>query len=123
MNEYYRNPVDVIREKVTDSKLVAKHRFRIVEHKDEKTGTESIAATMLYQLTIEFKQGRYRYEVTNISKKGQSYYGVENWLEENNKAYHHKYAYYLKQTDDELQKIIADLKKGMGTQPEKEEEW
>ncbi len=121
--KYYKNPSNVIREKDREKgSLKTKARFYIY-YTDPKKGTKTRAHTMEYLLAIEFKEGKYRYLLTDIIYKTTSYQGIENWIDANNKQYSYAMASYLVQTDEELNKLINLLKAALAKQEKVTEDW
>lgn len=125
VNIFYKNPADVLREKDSVSgKIVCKHRFKIVNEADKKTGFIKDAGLVQYTLNLQFKDGRYKYELTEINWKQLSYYPIERWMDSKAAGYAKEYDYYLVQADETAKKIVADLEKGMtipSVKPKKEE--
>jgi hypothetical protein len=77
-----------------------------------------------YTFTVSFKDGRYKYKITNIEWKQSSKYPIEKWMDKSAGSYSPKYEYYLQQVDDEMKKVISELKKSISKANEKkEEEW
>jgi len=121
--KYYKNPTNVLREKdKVKGSLKARARF-YVYHTDPKKGTKTKSATIEYTLTIAFKEGRYRYEITTINIKGQSYKGIEIWIDRNKKEYNYATASYLVQVDEDLKKVINDFKTAIGKTEKSTESW
>jgi uncharacterized protein with TBP-like fold DUF4468 len=124
-NTFYKNPTDVIREKdPAGGKIVCKHRFKIT-NPPNKDGFEKDAGLVMYTLTIQLKDGRYKYDLTEINWKTISYYPVEKWMDTKADGYQKEYDYYLKQTDETAKKVLADLEKGMtiSTKKAKKDDW
>jgi len=110
-NTFYKNPGDVIREKDSQTgKLVIKARFRISNEPDKK-GVVTAAGDVMYTLTLNFKDGRYKYEITKINWQQVSYYPIERWKDTAAVTFKPEFAYYLKQTDENVKSIIADFEK------------
>lgn len=117
MKSYYKNPTDVIRLKDAEAgKLQGRGRFRIWDQK-EGTGSKTLAGLVEYEITILTKDGKYKYEITKIGKKAQTFYPAEKWDAENNASYKRMYASYLVQVDQELRKVEESLKKHMSATP------
>jgi len=113
-NEYYKNPSDVIRERDTvGGKMVCKARLKIKNEADKK-GIITEAGLIEYTLTLEFKDNRYRYVITDINWKQKSYFPVEKWMKADEPGYQPSYPYYLEQTEQLMKQLIKDLQKGMG---------
>ena len=117
-NVFYKNPADVIREKnQEEGKLVIKARFRISNEPDKK-GVVTQAGDVMYSLTLNFKEGKFRYEITKINWQQTSYYPIERWKDTASSSYKEAYVYYLKQTDESVKAVIKDFNKKI-TEPMK----
>ena len=112
---YFKNPNDVIRERDSLSgAILCKARFKIT-NPPNKEGLATDAGLVQYTLKLMFKEGRYRYVLTDINWKQQSYYGVEKWMDTTNQYYKTEFEFYLQQTDAKAKEILKDLDKGMKT--------
>jgi hypothetical protein len=121
--KYYKNPSDVLREQDKEKgSLKAKARFYVF-YTDPKKGTKTRTHTIEYLLTVQFKEGRYRYEITNIIYKAISYQGIEQWIDDNKKQYSYTTASYLLQVDKELNKLINQLKSAIARTEKVTEDW
>lgn len=110
-NTYYKNPADVIRESdSTKGTIVGKSRFKISNAPDKK-GLRTDAGLIMYTIKVSVREGRYKYEITELNQKAASYTPLEPWLD--NTAY----ADYLEQIDTELRDTIDSLRKAMSTKP------
>lgn len=111
--KYYKNPTDVIRERDSlNNSMLCKARFKISNPPDKK-GFATDAGLVMYTLKVQFKDGRYRYELTEINWKQTSHYPAERWMDTKNQMYKSEYAYYLQQTDTEVKEVIKSLEKAM----------
>ena len=120
-NTYYKNPADVIREKDEEQgKIICKARYKIMNPPDKK-GFSSEAGNVQYTLNLQFKEGKYKYELTEINWKQPSYYGVEKWMDTSNAYYKQEFACYLQQVDSASKEIISSLDKIMKTNAAKNE--
>ncbi|MCD4698806.1 MAG: DUF4468 domain-containing protein [Bacteroidales bacterium] len=119
INEYYANPVDVTKTRNPETGLIkGLHRFRIKN--TGKDGNQSDAGTIQYRFTLEFKEGRYRYTLTEFILRHGSKIPVEKWLNKSDP----QSKSYLKQLDDFAQAWIENLKKGMKPKVEKtDDDW
>jgi hypothetical protein len=112
---FYKNPNDVIRERDSlGGKIVCKGRFKISNPPDKK-GLETDAGLVQYTLTILMKEGKYKYTLTDINWKQQSYYPVEKWMDVKNQYYKPEFEYYLQLTDSKSEDITKGLDKAMHT--------
>lgn len=123
-NKYYKNPVDVIREKdPIAGKMVCKARFKLMSEPDKK-GFQTNAGDVMYTLTIDFKEGKFRYKLTDINWQQLSYYPVEKWMNKSDQKYVAEWDFYLKQVDENANKIITDLTKAISEPPKvKKDDW
>lgn len=110
---YFKNPYDVIRERDSlNGKLLCKARFKIMNPQDKK-GISTDAGNVMYSLKLQFKEGRYRYELTEINWKQASYYPCERWLDRSAPSFAPAFDYYLQQTDQTANAILKSLEKAM----------
>ncbi len=123
-NTFYKNPTDVIREKdSTAGKMVCKARFKVMNPADKK-GLATDAGNVMYTLTLQFKEGRYRYELTDFNWKQQSYYACERWMDKTKASYEPKFDYYLQQVNSTAVEVLKSLEKSISTAPSaKTDDW
>ncbi len=123
-NSYYKNPADVIREKDPGKgKIVIKARYRLHNEPDKK-GTVTSAGDAMYTMTIEVKDGRYRYEITRFNWMKTSAFPAERWKDDKSPLFVPEYAYYLKQTDELMKELTANFSSVMGVvASEKKDDW
>ncbi len=119
INTAYANPTAVTKKRdMADKKIVIKHLFPIYdgEHTNaNKTGH------VLYTMTIQFREGRYKVEITDFLLKQVSRFPANRWLKEGSADYHPE---YIAQLHTFATDMINDLKKGMLPKAEyQEEEW
>lgn len=122
--EYFINPNDVIREKDdVNGKIVCKARFKVMKPAD-KFGVAKEGGLVQYTLTLEFKDGRFRYEFTGFNWKQQSYYACEKWMDTSSQYYLPEFEAYLLQVDDRVKEISSSLIRSMTAKsPEKRKDW
>lgn len=123
-NTFYKNPGDVIREKDSVAgKIVCKARFKISNPADKK-GFATDAGNVMYTLTLQFKDGRYRYELTDFNWKQQSYYACERWTDKTKASYEPQFDYYLEQVNSTATEVLKKLEKSMSAAPSaKTDDW
>jgi hypothetical protein len=118
--DYYKNPEDVIRNK-EDNKIVGLHRFTI--NNIEEDGNKTKAGVIQYNFILEFKDGKYRYTLTDFVLKQASKIPVEKWLDTDGANYQPAWESYLGQIDEFAKDWIKNLKEGMLPKVEKEDDW
>ncbi|MBP6511848.1 MAG: DUF4468 domain-containing protein [Bacteroidia bacterium] len=121
---FYKNPTDVIRERDSvNGSILCKARFKISNPADKKTPVTD-AGNVMYTLKLQFKEGRYRYELTEINWKQQSYFASERWMDKTSSSYQPNFESYLQQTQTEVNRILSSLEKAMTTAPSaKTDDW
>lgn len=120
--QYYKNPNDVLREKDPEAgKIVIKARFKIFNPADKK-GTVTDAGDVMYTLTIQFKDGKYKYEMTKFTWMQASAFPCERWKDTSSASYKQEYAYYLTQLDTKASEVLLALRKGVSTSGEKKQD-
>jgi hypothetical protein len=103
---------------------VVKGLHRIKIKNTDEDGTKTDAGIVQYEFTLQFKDGRYRYVLTDFVLKRGSKIPVEKWLNKKDPQYNPNWQSYLKQINNFAQKWIESLKEGMQPPVEKvEEDW
>ncbi|MDG1477632.1 MAG: DUF4468 domain-containing protein [Vicingaceae bacterium] len=122
-NAFYKNPGGVIKENVANEKIKGKARIPLFLE-DANTLTQTRAGLMNYTITVGIKDGKYRYTITRINKKSQSYLGIEKLISDNEKEYKMSNVTYMIQTDKYMKDLIDNLKKSMASSTEKKsDDW
>jgi DNA-directed RNA polymerase beta' subunit len=122
VNSYYKNPFDVcrIRDRVSGV-IEVMHR---IELNNQDGDVKVNAGTVNYELRIEFKPGRYRYTITNLTLRQTSRFPIERLLNKDDPSYSPLWDNYIQQIDTKVKEIIASLKGGMQPVAVKpEEKW
>lgn len=120
INKFYANPTGATSKRDKEANLIeCKHQFKIYNvDKDGKLDMTKAAYIISYDLTIIFKDGRYKFTLTDFNVKAASALPLEKWF---NDPFHDA---HLKQVDEFAKDLIKQLKKGMVKVAEvKKEEW
>lgn len=123
VNEFYKNPSTAIQSTVEGESIDLKARMRLTE--TDKKGNVTPSGYMNYTLTIEFKDGKYRYVISKIHQSASSYFDVTRWENTESDTYDSKrYPSYVEQTVQYFDELVESLKKRM-TEPseEKKSDW
>ncbi|MCQ2301044.1 MAG: hypothetical protein MJZ94_00280 [Bacteroidales bacterium] len=92
MNDYYKNPSSVLQS--NDGRVLkGKHHFQL----DNGDPVKSKWPWVIYRFTIEVREGRVRYTLTDFMQKTQSNHPVEEWLDKENENYQPIWENYLEQ--------------------------
>ena len=121
---YYKNYAEKLRTQDKEGgEMEIFARFPVFAYDKKGVKTTSTQALIQYTLTLQFKDGRYKYEITKINRKGQSYQPLEEWLDrEDPDAVNH--AFYLTDIDAEIKGVISNMKSALAASPDKgEEDW
>jgi len=122
INSYYKNPTDVTKVRNREDALIQGIARFQVTYVDEEEKTRP-GGLISYEIKLEFKEGRYRYTITNYNYKQVSRFAVEKWLNKDAPAYNPQWEEYIKQVDTYTKSLIADLNEGMIYKEKKEDEW
>jgi hypothetical protein len=112
-NSTFKNAQDVtkIRDK-ENGKVEGISRFKVY-NTPLKDGTKTDGGVISYTFTIECKENKYRYKITDMNIKSTSFQPLEKWLNKKDPYYTPQWDDYLSQVDKNIQDIIKSLKKGM----------
>jgi len=120
INTSYKNPADACRIRNRESGVIEiLHRFELVN----MDGDAKLQAGIVnYALKLEFKPGRYRYTVTDLTLRQASRFPIERWFDKTDKMYSPLWDNYLGQVDSQAKQLINHLKSGMAPVAVKQEE-
>ncbi len=122
MKIYYKSPSQAIKSQSKEDGIIdIRHQF-YVTRKDKNQ--EVKAGLINYYLTLQFKDGRFKYTITKINLEGTSYFGIEKWLNEEQYKKDENIPGYLQQIDKFMMDLIASMESEVRPLvPVKEEEW
>lgn len=114
------NPVDATKVRNPETGLIEiRHRFDVSY---EEKNVPRATCTIDYTMRLEFKDGRYRYTLSDFLIHDVSRAPVERWLDKTDKKYTPAWDSYLAELDQDVKALIESLKKGMMPPPEKKED-
>ena len=114
-NTYYNNPTAVKKDAVAGVIVCVSNIGIKTLSGDGKTFTP--VGVVSYTLTIEAREGRYRYIITDLYKRESTRFPIERWFDTSRPEWSPARYDHLHQIDEFVKKLIEDLKEGM--QPEK----
>ncbi len=114
---YYKNYAEKLRSADKDAGSMEVYAsFPIYAYEKKGMKTTSRTALIQYTLTLKFKDGRYKYEITKLNYKAPSFQALEQWLDRDDPdARNH--ALYLTDIDAELKQVISSMKTAIATAP------
>jgi hypothetical protein len=116
MNEHWDNARGMIKKQDQNNGILEAHvRFDI--KKKTEDGKSQRAGRGVYVLKMEFKEGRYRYTLTDFNLLKTSIYPLERWLDPENRYYDQRDTEILEFIANRVDEVIKSMKEGM----EKEE--
>ena len=120
---FYPNPTGVIQSKdPANGEIVGKAQFKITGK--DKNGTETYDGQVGYTITLQFKDNKFRYEITRIGWKLASYYDVSKWMDTKDQYYKESYVSYIAQTNAYFEKLQDSLEDAVTTAaPVKKDDW
>ncbi|MBI1287566.1 MAG: DUF4468 domain-containing protein [Flavobacteriales bacterium] len=117
--EYFKNFAEKVRKQDKENgvlEIFNRIPFYAYDNKGNKTTSRQGLAQ--YTITIQFKDGRYKYTVTDLNLKASSYQPLEPWLDRDDvDAANH--SHYLTDIDEDIRATIASMKEGLSKAPEK----
>ncbi len=122
INTQYKNPADVCKVRNRESAVIEiSHRIELINMEGD---AKLNAGIVNYLLKLEFKPGRYRYTITDMTLRQSSRFPIERWFDKSDKMYSPLWDGYLVQVDTQVKKLIESLKAGMAPVVVKpEEKW
>ena len=117
--EYYKNFGEKLRKQDKEGgEIEIFARFPIYAYDKKGNITTSRQGLAQYTLTLRFRDGRYKYTVTDLNMKDKSYQPLEKWLDrEDPNAENH--SYYLTDIDAEITTTIKSMTEAIAKDPEK----
>lgn len=88
--------------------------MRYYAHDAKGVKTSSLIGIIQYTMFLDFKEGKYRYRITDINVKASSHQPIEKWLDATDPDAANK-SFYLTDMDIEITTMIAEMKKAMKT--------
>ncbi len=118
---YFKNAERVIKAKDTVNYNIMLHPLFKILNPPDKDGVQTMGGIVSYIVTLEFREGRYKYTVDKFAWKQPSFYPCEKWMDTTAGTYEKRFGFFLQQLDENAKKVVADFKKSMGTTAIKED--
>ena len=110
-NSYYKNPSSVITSKDEATfTITGKHRFPVYM---DDNGAQVRGPLCMYNIKVLCKDGRYKYEITDVKQKTASGYPIEKMVTDQRVKYEHPRAHHIVQMDEHCKAVVYALKKHM----------
>ncbi|MGM0613044.1 MAG: DUF4468 domain-containing protein [Bacteroidota bacterium] len=124
MNNHWDNARGMIKKQDKANGILKAHvRFDIKKY-TEAGDLEERAGRLGYVLKMEFKDGRFRYTITDLQLLRKSKYPLERWIDPENTYYDQRDEEMLQIIADEIQEVIKSMKEGMKKEKEqKDDDW
>ncbi|MFT5511640.1 MAG: hypothetical protein ACI8SE_000033 [Bacteroidia bacterium] len=125
INKYYVNPNGVMKtQDVEGGKIVGRARFKLSKT-ENKGHVNPNAGYVSYQITLQFKDGKYRYFADAIRWEKPSYYDVSQWSDTTQNNYNkEEYTSYIEQTIKYFEELTESLESYMRVgEAEKKDDW
>lgn len=121
LNDYYKDPVRVtIVRDAPSGKIMGKHTIRLKY--SDKDGVEHDGPTVIYEFTIEIRDNKYRYTITELLMKTASRFEIEKWLDKEDPAYDPRWEVYLDQVAEYVEQWSVFLIEKMKPEPKPQED-
>ena len=122
LNKFFKNPAEVTRTRDRENGLLkGVHRFKL--YYTDKDGFKRETGLCEYDFSIECREGRYRYILTNFVMKEMSRKPVERWLDRNDPAWNPQWNSYLQQIADYVKSWEDSLNEAMAPPIKKDDSW
>jgi len=119
---YFKNAERVIKAKdPVNHKIILHPLFKVLNPPDKK-GFQTMGGIVSYIITLEFRDGRYKYTINKFAWKQPSFYPCEKWMDTAAGTYQKRFGFFLQQLDKNAKKVAADYKKAMGEAPAKKDD-
>ena len=119
---YYKNAGSILKtQDKVNGKLEGTAKV-MVSYFDEK-GMRMDGGAVLYDISHELKENKYRYSITNFTLKTTSRYPIEKWMNKSDPAYNSNWDSYLYQVDTTMRSLVKNLKEGMKPKTVKKDDW
>ncbi|HAE14449.1 MAG TPA: hypothetical protein DCG24_09455 [Bacteroidetes bacterium] len=123
IGDYYKNSSSVMQVKDADNGILeGKHSFYVMR---DVNGQMVKGDLIKYQFNIRFRDGRYKYTITRINVQKSAYYGIEEWINDENKISDPEIQDFLEQIHTFFtEEYIPAMTEGIQPKKEaKEEDW
>ena len=112
-NKYYKNPVVAIK-RADKAKGELECVSNIPIYTLDKDGVTKVSAGYVYYtLTIEARENRYRYTITDIHKREQAQFPIEKWLDKSRPEWTAVRYDHLHQIDAAVKLLMQSIEEGM----------
>jgi len=117
--DYYKNFGEKLRKQDKEAgEMEIFARFPVYVYDKKGVKTTSTQGLAQYTLTIRFRDGRYKYTLTDLNLKATSYQPLEAWLDrEDPNATNH--SYYLTDVDAEITATLKSMTEAIATDAKK----
>ncbi len=125
INKYYTNPNGVMKTQDAEGgKIVGRARYKL-SRVENKGHVNPNAGFVSYQITLQFKDGKYRYFIDAIRWEKPSYYDVSQWADSTQNNYNkEEYTSYIEQTIKYFDELTESLESYMKVgEAEKKDDW
>ena len=119
---YYKNTNEVIKSADRDAGVI-KFRSSVRIYSHQKDGSKLTKNVVYYNFTLQCREGRYRYTITDFNEKAASAAPIEKWMDPEDKQWDPECFLNLQEVDEQIQALISSLVDGVQPEVVKEDEW
>ncbi len=119
---FYHNPSEVIRSQ-DDANFVIKMRCSVRIYSHQKDGSKLTKNVVYYNFTLQCREGRYRYTITDFNEKAAAACPIEKWMNPEDTKWDPECYLNLQEVDEQIQALLSSLVDGMQPTAAKEDEW
>ncbi len=123
ITKFYPNPTGMVQSKNPETgEIIGKAQFKIIS--TDKKGVVTNDGFVAYTITLNFKDGKFKYEITRIHWVQGSYYDISKWLNTKDPYYKPSYEGYIQQSMTYFENLKTELRKAVKSPPvKKKDDW
>lgn len=122
VKKQYKNTNEVLHVQDREKGLI-ELRSSVRIYGTAKDGSKVFRNVVYYRCTLECRDQRYRYTITEFGQRLSAHSPIEVWFDTDNPKWEPAHYEYLKQIDEQVKALIASMKEGMAPKVEKVDEW
>lgn len=122
VKSFYHNPSEVIKSQdATNYVLKMRSSVRIYSH--QKDGSKLTKNVVYYNFTLQCREGRYRYIITDFNEKATAASPIEKWMNPEDPKWDPECYVNLQEVDEQIRALIDSLMDGMLPDVDQEDDW
>ncbi len=123
ITKFYPNPTGMVQSKNQETgEIIGKAQFKITS--TDKKGVVLNDGFVAYTISLNFKDGKFKYEISRIHWVQASYYDISKWMNTKDPYYKESYQGYIQQSLAYFENLKIELTKAVKSPPvKKKDDW